>query len=254
MDTEKALKTLINLHLFHSGNEYAMSYDISSQKRRRTSKTARVSKKQKRLSADVIHVDLLSSQSSEEEEEEEEEEVSSLKQTKTVRDKKSDLYGVTLQETEKLLVYLLQLVKDENIAISLEQHLDAFLFPILKFYQSSYPLLYQLSKQKLKEQGFTDSSSKESSDLGEILDGSMDSDTHAFSGKSLFNGNYDDIQSAAKEMNLPLNHLQKYLHLLQLKKQLIFRGPPGTGKSFLAKVNLIVIIFSFIDIYILYRI
>ncbi|MEZ4941929.1 MAG: AAA family ATPase [Saprospiraceae bacterium] len=45
-------------------------------------------------------------------------------------------------------------------------------------------------------------------------------------------------ETAIKESNLPPEILDRYVQLLERKKQIIFQGPPGTGKSYLANILL----------------
>ena len=252
-DVQEALTQLLLIHLFHPTNEYNLKPQ-TPQKRSREKDTfgSNSSKRRKLDSSSVINLDDISSSTSEDEPSSPiRDSLLKTPDTPEARKKTSSIFGITLEQEEKLLALILQQAYNSGIPISLDQHLDTFVLPTIKFFKSSDPLRFQIARQRLSEAGFgsddkkthltqSEDHSNTSDSVFDISNSQSDSTPLQASighSKSILDGNYSDVTEAAKEMNLPIDNLQEILHLLQLKKQMIFRGPPGTGKSFLARVS-----------------
>lgn len=248
---KKALKYFIFNHLFKSKK----LYNSVGNKRKRSSLNLPNNKQAKLTeSSEIITLD-----------DSQEENVQISNTDDDEEEEKLEL-NCSQDQNSKLLILLLKHLKTNEIPISLEQHLKTFIIPTLHFYESSEPLLYKSSKNQLynicdefniisnSKNNHNISINSDIIDLDEnddlidsihspIGDNNDNSPPSQVSKKnqSLLNGNYEDIQNASKEMNVPISFLQQFLHLLQIKKQLIFRGPPGTGKSFIAKVKIFIL-------------
>ena len=157
--------------------------------------------------------------------------------------------GISIVDCEKLFHFLLDFLVKDNQAINLNAHLLSFVFPAMEYYRTHKPIIYNDMMSKFEAQPaiydyfqnkFSEKQKKDPKIENSVNDAKVENVMEELNNKdrkSLVQGTFDDVQKAAEAMNIPNEHVNLYLSLLNLKKQIIFRGPPGTGKSFLAKVT-----------------